>query len=137
MSVDPATIVVSGFSSGGCFATQFHTAFSATVAGVGVFSGCPYLSGAVGFNVGTEFPIGSCMWQVEDILVATRQLAAAQAIDPLEELQDDPVYIFQGIQDPIVPWSKPLQLNCWPRQRCPHPLLLLGVHRRRGHRGEE
>ena len=49
--MSPATIVASGFSSGGCFATQFHTAFSASVAGVGVFSGCPYLSGAVGFNV--------------------------------------------------------------------------------------
>jgi len=92
MSVSPATIVASGFSSGGCFATQFHTAFSASVAGVGVFSGCPYLSGAVGFNV-------------EDILAATRQLAADQAIDPLEGLQGDQVYIFQGIQDPIVPWS--------------------------------
>ena len=30
-SVNSSTIAVSGFSSGGCFATQFHTAFSATV----------------------------------------------------------------------------------------------------------
>ena len=29
--INPSTISVSGFSSGGCFATQFHTAFSASV----------------------------------------------------------------------------------------------------------
>ena len=31
LSVNPDTIAVSGFSSGGCFATQFHAAFSGTV----------------------------------------------------------------------------------------------------------
>ena len=31
LNINPDTISVSGFSSGGCFATQFHTAFSASV----------------------------------------------------------------------------------------------------------
>jgi len=121
--VNPDTIAVSGFSSGGCFATQFHTAFSGTVgprfprywlhpscptqvSGVGSFSGCPYLSGSdIGFHV-------------EGILTATRDLAASGLIDPVEEMARDQVifskednfpfsqvFIFQGHKDPIVPWS--------------------------------
>ena len=41
LSVTRETISVSGISSGGCLATQFHVA---SVNGVGSFAGCPYLS---------------------------------------------------------------------------------------------
>ena len=92
LSVQPDTISVSGISSGGCFATQFHVAFSGTVNGVGSFAGCPFLSGPLGLDVPT-------------ILVATLQLAADGAIDPVAELAGDEVYIFQGHTDPIVPWE--------------------------------
>merc|ERR1712012_429640 len=93
LSVNPDTIAVSGFSSGGCFATQFHAAFSGTVSGVGSFSGCPYLSGSdIGFHV-------------DGIVTATRDLAASGSIDPVEEMARDQVFIFQGHKDPIVPWS--------------------------------
>ena len=44
LSVTRETISVSGISSDGCLATQFHVAFSASVNGVGSFAGCPYLS---------------------------------------------------------------------------------------------
>merc|ERR1711962_258399 len=93
LSVNPDTIAVSGFSSGGCFATQFHAAFSGTVAGMGSFSGCPYLSGSdIGFDV-------------DGIVTATRDLAASGSIDPVDEMARDQVFIFQGHKDPIVPWS--------------------------------
>jgi len=93
LAVNPGTIAVSGFSSGGCFATQFHAAFSATVSGVGSFSGCPYLSGSeIGFNV-------------DGIVTATRDLAESGAIDPVEQMAGDQVFIFQGHKDPIVPWT--------------------------------
>jgi len=93
LSVNPDTIAVSGFSSGGCFATQFHAAFSGTVSGVGSFSGCPFLSGSeIGFHV-------------DGIVVATRDLAASGAIDPTENMSGDQVFIFQGHKDPIVPWT--------------------------------
>ena len=92
LPVLPDTISVSGISSGGCFASQFHVAFSATVNGVGSFAGCPFLSGPLGLDVPT-------------ILDATVQLAEDGAIDPVSELAGDEVYIFQGHTDPIVPWE--------------------------------
>ena len=42
LPVLPDTISVIVISSGCCFATQFHVAFSATANGVGSFAGCPF-----------------------------------------------------------------------------------------------
>ena len=42
-NVDDADITVSGMSSGGIFATQFHVAYSATIKGCGTWAGIPYL----------------------------------------------------------------------------------------------
>ena len=92
LPVLPDTISVSGISSGGCFATQFHVAFSATVNGVGSFAGCPFLSGPLGLDVPA-------------LVDATLELAEGGAIDPVSELAGDKVYIFQGHTDPIVPWE--------------------------------
>ena len=92
LPVSSETISVSGISSGGCFATQFHVAFSSTINGVGSFAGCPYLSGPLGLDVPT-------------LLDATVELAERGAIDPISELVGDDVFIFQGRSDPIVPWE--------------------------------
>ena len=76
LSVTQDTISVSGISSGGCFATQFHVAFSASVNGVGSFAGCPYLSSPLGLDVPA-------------ILAATIELAEDEAIDPITEIYKD------------------------------------------------
>jgi len=39
-AIEAGSLTVSGFSSGGAMATQFHVAFSADINGVGIFSGC-------------------------------------------------------------------------------------------------
>jgi len=78
---------VSGFSSGGCFATQFHTAFSKSVYGVGSFAGAPYLS----------------FWS-STLQEDTLMLAGSGLIDPVENMKDDKIFIFQGINDTITPW---------------------------------
>ena len=41
-AIEAGSLTVSGFSSGGAMATQFHVAFSADINGVGIFSGCIY-----------------------------------------------------------------------------------------------
>ena len=78
LSVTRDTISVSGISSGGCFATQFHVAFSASVNGVGSFAGCPYLSSPLGLDVPA-------------ILAAIIELAEDEAIDPITEIYKDQV----------------------------------------------
>ena len=42
LDLEPATVTVSGLSSGGFFAHQFHVAFSERVAGAGIIAGGPY-----------------------------------------------------------------------------------------------
>ncbi len=43
LNIDLASITVSGFSSGGALAPQFHIAYSANVSGAVGWSGKPYL----------------------------------------------------------------------------------------------
>merc|ERR1712215_486750 len=92
LNVNPATLGVSGFSSGGCFATQFHTAFSQSISGVGSFSGCPYISAYLDND--------------EDIITETLILAEQGLIDSIENLVNDKIFIFQGLLDTIVPWPQ-------------------------------
>jgi poly(3-hydroxybutyrate) depolymerase len=42
LRLDPASATVSGLSSGGFFAHQFHVAFSRTVVGAAILAGGPY-----------------------------------------------------------------------------------------------
>jgi len=42
LSLDPSSVTVSGLSSGGFFAHQFHIAFSETVTGAAILAGGPY-----------------------------------------------------------------------------------------------
>ena len=113
LDINQETLSVSGFSSGACFATQFHTAFSASVIitsheieidqenlesqiqGVGSVSGAPYLS----------------MYEATDlgIIDQTLILAAEGVIDPVDNIKHDNVYIFQGLLDTITPWGE----CCW------------------------
>ena len=58
---------------------------------MGSFSGCPYIS--------------AYLEDDDDILAETLNLAEEGAIDALENLMDDNIYIFQGLVDSIVPWS--------------------------------
>ena len=110
LNINPDTISVSGFSSGGCFSTQFHTAFSSSVkiichhshhirivfsdqvTGMASLAGAPYVS----------------VWDATDdeILEVTQTMARDGLIDSLENLRDDNIYIFQGLVDTITPWCK-------------------------------
>jgi poly(3-hydroxybutyrate) depolymerase len=103
LPIDPGSVTVSGISSGGAMAVQFHVAHSSLVRGVGALASPPYLcaEGSV------RHALGRCMKDGTEIPTAqlverTRQLASEGAIDPVADLADDRVWLFRGAQDPYV-----------------------------------
>jgi len=103
LPVDPASVTVSGISSGGAMAVQLHVAYSGLVHGAGVLAAPPYLCAEGSVANG----LGRCMKGEPPIPTArlverTRQLAADGAIDAVDGLQDDRVWIFRGAEDPYV-----------------------------------
>lgn len=103
LPIDPGAVTVSGISSGGAMAVQFHVAHSSLVRGVGALAAPPYLcaEGSV------RHALGRCMKDGTEIPTAqlverTRQLARDGAIDPVTDLSDDRVWLFRGAQDPYV-----------------------------------
>jgi poly(3-hydroxybutyrate) depolymerase len=103
-NADPATISVSGVSGGAFMATQFATAFSSTVKGVGVIAGGPF-----GCAQGDPLiAIETCQRGEPDtaalLRLATR-LADSHDIDPLAGISDQKVYLFHGLKDQVVAGS--------------------------------
>jgi len=103
LPIDPGSVTVSGISSGGAMATQFHVAHSGLVRGAGVLASGPYL--CAGGSV--REALGRCMKGEPEIPVAalveqTRQLARDGRIDPVAGLDGDRVWMFHGAADPYV-----------------------------------
>jgi hypothetical protein len=125
--LDPARVTVSGISSGGFFAHQFHVAFSSLVEGAGIIAGGPYacaeqIPWALGFNplARVTIALGVCtryargafdpfdLWlpdapDAEEAIAAVRAEHAADRIDDPANLADDRVWLFLGDADGIVP----------------------------------
>jgi poly(3-hydroxybutyrate) depolymerase len=106
LKIDPARVTVSGLSSGGAMAVQFHVAHSQIVHGVGALAAPPYYcaEGSV------AAALGRCMRQggeipVERLLDAANRLAAEGRIDAPALLQDDRVWLYRGAVDPYVDGS--------------------------------
>lgn len=110
---------LSGLSSGGFMAAQYHVAYSKGLVGVGVVAGG--LWNCADSRSGTISPfmnaISTCMdpckysWfgcsdsllpDVERVKGLAINEAEEGSIDPLESLQDDKVYLFSGRQDSTV-----------------------------------
>jgi poly(3-hydroxybutyrate) depolymerase len=103
LPIDPASVTVSGISSGGAMATQFHVAHSGLVQGAGLLAASPY--GCAGGSV--REALGRCMKGEPEIPVAqlvgqTRQLAQDGRIDDTAGLEGDRVWLFHGSADPYV-----------------------------------
>ena len=63
---------------------------------MGSFSGCPYLSGSVGFNVrGHWMSVKQLSSQLSEIVTETKELSSRGLIDSVDNLLGDRVYIFQ------------------------------------------
>lgn len=103
LPIDPSSVTVSGISSGGAMATQFHVAHSSLVRGAGLLAASPYR--CAGGSV--REALGRCMKgepqiPVEQLLEQTRQLARDGRIDPVAGLEGDRVWLYRGEADPFV-----------------------------------
>lgn len=101
--VSRTNVTVSGASSGAAMATQMHIAFSEAISGVGVFAGPPY-DCAGGLLTAAEClsgPVTSI--SIPDIVKRIAKYESEGLIDRTSNMIRDPVYIFSGKYDPIVP----------------------------------
>lgn len=122
---DADSVTVSGLSSGGFFAHQFHIAFSSLVTGAGILAGGPYgcvevidnpfwplrkLDKTSAAVVACTHTLGGRFWglrpkpptanDVHQLIDATYR---AGEIDDPTNLADDRVWLFRGELDPVIP----------------------------------
>ncbi|WP_207061576.1 poly(3-hydroxybutyrate) depolymerase [Motiliproteus sp. SC1-56] len=115
---------VSGLSSGGYMASQFHVAYSATISGAGIIAGGPYYcAGTFGWPssffvvTATTSCMNPCRYSIwpfesaclqallpdgEALADKAREHAEAGLIDTPEQLANDRVYLFSGGEDDTV-----------------------------------
>lgn len=94
-------VTVSGISSGGYMAGQFHVAHSKLVDGVGLLAAGPYdcAQGSI------QKALGPCVKggiEAAPLVEAARAAATRNAIDPLEGLEGDRAWLFHGTADATV-----------------------------------
>ena len=102
-NIDTSQITVSGLSSGGFFAVQFHVAYSKIIRGVGVIAGGPFWCARDNVKIAT----GPCLTQPNLISVGylatiTYSSAATFVIDPVQNMQNSQVYLLSGKYDSVV-----------------------------------
>jgi len=114
-AIDAGAISVSGISSGGFMAHQFHVAHSATVMGAAVFAGGPYRCAGNRYPYDLWVTLNSCLSfpldlvpflgppSVESSIDATEEEATQGTIDPPAKMRTDRVYLFSGGADELVP----------------------------------
>lgn len=98
LGVSADNVTVSGISSGGYMAGQFHVAHSKVVSGVGIIAAGPY--GCAQNSMVTA--LGPCVKggiDVPSLIDATRALATAGAIDAVGNLRDDRIWLLHGTAD--------------------------------------
>lgn len=97
-------ITVSGLSSGGYMAAQFHLAYSKQVQGAAIIAAGPVYCAANSLTVA----FAHCLNKADskpDLTAATHYLQAQQqaaGIDDLNNLKDDKVWLFHGTEDETV-----------------------------------
>jgi poly(3-hydroxybutyrate) depolymerase len=99
-------VTVSGLSSGGSMAVQFHVAHSSLVSGAGVFAGAPYYCAQASLATALYNCMTPGSWTPvpkSDILRPTVEaMAKAGRIDPLKNLAGAPAWLFTGTEDRTV-----------------------------------
>jgi poly(3-hydroxybutyrate) depolymerase len=104
---------ISGISSGAFMAVQFATAWSSVIKGVGVIAGGPYWCAKAdaddfinGFTLPVMTATGPCMRgppaDLSIFLAKADAKAGAGAIDPVQNLSRQKIYLFHGTNDAVV-----------------------------------
>jgi len=101
LGISPDNITVAGISSGGYMAGQFYLAHSKVMSGLGVIAAGPYYCAENSIRTA----LGPCVKgeiAVPTLLAAARTASAKGALDPIEGLRDDRVWLFHGTGDKTV-----------------------------------
>ncbi|CAG0988331.1 Exochitinase 1 [Burkholderiales bacterium] len=106
---------VSGISSGGYMAQQFHVANSAWMVGSGIFAGGPYYCAENNVSNGTGRCVngGITQAQLDSFLSEANNQAAAGRIDAVSNLANDRVWLFHGKLDQGVDEQVMDSLKTW------------------------
>ncbi|CAL8116699.1 unnamed protein product [Orchesella dallaii] len=95
-NVDRSTITISGLSSGGAIAMQYHVAFSSEIKGAAIFAGVPFGC----------YKVNYCMYAstviVSNLAKDITDLATANKIDNPRNLNGTKVFVFHGTRDTTV-----------------------------------
>ena len=102
-SVPTNKIFVAGISSGGYMAVQMHVAFSHTFKGAAVYAGGPYYCA----QDSLEIALTTCLDDVPPVSLTplestTVAWSKQRLIDPVSNLQGQPVYLWSGKADTTV-----------------------------------
>ncbi|NTW78207.1 MAG: poly(3-hydroxybutyrate) depolymerase, partial [Syntrophaceae bacterium] len=105
--IDKDSISVSGISSGGYMAHQFHVAHSKSVIGAGIIAGGPFFcsKGSI-YNLCSCVNINNCFIAPADVhasIKATQKEAAHNRIDSPENMKTNRVWLFSGRKDTVIP----------------------------------
>lgn len=97
-------LTVSGLSSGGYMAAQFHLAYSSQVQGAGIIAAGPVYCAANSLSVAFTHCLNKTDSQPDLATAKTYLLAQQQlgAIDDMANLKDDKVWLFHGTKDATV-----------------------------------
>ena len=105
LGADPV-ITVSGISSGGFMAVQFHVAHSSTVKGAGVIAGGPFYCAQGSVWAALSNCTNPTAWTpvppVELLKADAEVLARGGLVDPVANLATTRVWLFAGILDRVV-----------------------------------
>ncbi|HTO48923.1 MAG TPA: depolymerase [Burkholderiales bacterium] len=105
LGADPA-VTVSGISSGGFMAVQFHVAHSSTVKGAGVIAGGPFYCAQGSVWAALSNCTNPTAWTpvppVELLKADAEVLARGGLVDPVANLATTRVWLFAGILDRVV-----------------------------------
>ena len=95
---------VSGLSSGGYMANQFHLAYSDKVSGAGIIAAGPYGCAQNSLQVALEHCFNKDSSQPDLVKAAAllQQQAAAGTVAPLSHLKNTPVFLLHGTADKTV-----------------------------------
>jgi len=101
-NVDLSTWSVSGISSGACMATQMHVAYASRFAGAGMVAGVTYYC-----SEGSALTSLNCMdtpsgINVPSLVGSAENFARDDYNDPVADLNNDRVFVFQGTADTVV-----------------------------------
>lgn len=101
-NIDTSRISVSGVSSGAMMATQLHVAHSALFSGAAMVAGGPYYCAEASLTKGLDECMKGGDLQLAALLDYAKTSAASGAIDPLQNLGNDKVWLLLGSKDTIM-----------------------------------